>query len=275
VSENLDLVRSIVGPWERGDYGATDWAAAEVEYVHVEGPAPGTWIGIPGMAEGWREMLSVTAGHRVEAYEYRELEGDRVLVLFHLRGTGKTSGVDLGRMQANVASLFHINHGMVVRLVNYLDHDRALADLGLDEQALSDESAASDLGERVRIMLDSPDPSDFDAILASYAADAVWAMPTEEFTGVDAIRRHWEEWFDSYEDFWFESAEIVDFGNGVVLAVVRQGGRLGGGAPELRQELALIYEWSKGVIVRVTASAAHADIDEARGTAERLAQERR
>jgi len=133
VSANLDLVRSIVGPWERGDYSSVDWADPEIEYVHVAGPAPGSWVGINGMEEGWGEMLSVMTEHRVEAYEFRELDGDRVLVLFHLRGHGRTSGLDLGRMQAKVASLFHVDGGRVTRLVNYLDRDRALADLGLAE----------------------------------------------------------------------------------------------------------------------------------------------
>jgi hypothetical protein len=36
-----------------------------------------------------------------------------------------------GQMQAKVASLFHIRGAQVTRLVNYLDSDRALADLGV------------------------------------------------------------------------------------------------------------------------------------------------
>ncbi len=84
------------------------------------------------MAEGWREVLSILAGHRVAADQYRELDGDRVLVLFHLRGRGKASGVDLGQMNARVATLFQLRDAKVVRLVNYLDVDSALADLGLE-----------------------------------------------------------------------------------------------------------------------------------------------
>jgi ketosteroid isomerase-like protein len=133
VSKNLELVRSIVAPWERGDYGTVDWAYPEIEYLHADGPAPGSWIGIAGMTEGWREMLSVMTGHRVEAYGFRELGGGRVLVLFHLRGLGKTSGLDLGQLRTRLASLFCINDGKVTRLVNYVDGDRALADLGLED----------------------------------------------------------------------------------------------------------------------------------------------
>ncbi|HUH81966.1 MAG TPA: hypothetical protein VLZ06_11630 [Solirubrobacteraceae bacterium] len=133
MSENLYLVRSICAAWERGDYSSVDWADSDIEYEHVGGPAPGKWTGVSGMAEGWRSVIDVTAGHCVTVDDYRELGDDRVLVLFHLSGHGKTSGLDLGQMQASVASLFHLRRRKVKRLVNYLDPDRALADLGLEE----------------------------------------------------------------------------------------------------------------------------------------------
>jgi hypothetical protein len=37
------------------------------------------------MVEGFREMLRSGNEYRVEADEYRELDGERVLVLFHAR----------------------------------------------------------------------------------------------------------------------------------------------------------------------------------------------
>lgn len=131
MSENLELVRSICTAWERGDYSSVEWAHPEIEYAHRGGPAPGTWTGVAAMAAGWRDILGVMTEHRVTVDEYRELDDGRVLVFFQLSGRGRTSGLELGQMHARVASLFHVRGAQVIKLVNYLDSDRALADLGL------------------------------------------------------------------------------------------------------------------------------------------------
>jgi len=133
VSENLDLVRSIYAAWERGDFGSADWAHPEIEYVRAEGPEPGTWIGVSGMAEGARTYLDAWDDLRFVVDEYRELDEARVLVFDHRSGRGKASGLQLGQMRTQSAHVFHIRDGKVTRLVIYLDRNRALADLGIEE----------------------------------------------------------------------------------------------------------------------------------------------
>jgi ketosteroid isomerase-like protein len=141
-SANVELVRSIYAAWECGDFSSTAWAHPEIEFVYVGGPSTGSWKGLPGMAEGFRDWFGAWEGVRVQAEEYRELDSERVLVLFRPSGRGKTSGVELGQMRARGASLFHIRDGKVTRLVNYLDREHALADLRLAPEAPSAGSTA-------------------------------------------------------------------------------------------------------------------------------------
>lgn len=139
-SSNLDLVRSIYGTWERGDWSSVEWADPEIQWVSADGPAPGSWTGLAGMAEGWREWLSAWKEFRIEVDEYRELDDERVLVLPRVSGRGKTSGLELGQMWTKGAALFHIRDGKVTRFVFYWNRERALADLGLAPEAGSPRS---------------------------------------------------------------------------------------------------------------------------------------
>ena len=135
MSENLDLVRSISTPWERGDFGSIDWAHPEIEYVIADGPAPGSWKGIAGMAQGWTEFLRAWDEFRVKAEGYRELDGEHVLVLAHFSARGRTSGLEVRQFTTTKggANLFNLRGGQVTRLVVYWDRARAFADLGLAE----------------------------------------------------------------------------------------------------------------------------------------------
>jgi ketosteroid isomerase-like protein len=130
-SANLDLVRSIHAAFERGDWSSAEWAHPEIELVFADGPTPGSWTGLAGMAEGYRGWLSAWEDLRVVVEDYRELDDERVLVLFSARGRGKTSGLELEHMRAKSASLYHVRGRKVTRIVVYINRERALADLGL------------------------------------------------------------------------------------------------------------------------------------------------
>jgi ketosteroid isomerase-like protein len=131
MSANLDLVRSIYAAWERGDFSSAEWAHPEIEFVVPDGPDPGTWKGLAEMTESWRSQISAWEGFHAVADEFRQLDDERVLVLGHIGGRGKTSGLEVGQ---KVAELFHIRDGKVARLVTYWERDRAFADLGLSPE---------------------------------------------------------------------------------------------------------------------------------------------
>jgi ketosteroid isomerase-like protein len=139
VSANLDLVRSILAAWERGELRSVDCADPEIEFVFADGPDPGTWRGHSGLADAFRDWLSAFAGFRVQATEFRELDDERVVALTVAGGHGKASGLDLAQI-GKAAHLFHVRRRRVTKLVVYFDRERAFSDLGLATEAGSSES---------------------------------------------------------------------------------------------------------------------------------------
>jgi len=132
MSAHLDLVRSIYADWEQGDYSSAEWADSDIELVIPDGPTLGRWRGLAGMAEAFRAVVSAFDRLTVEVEGYRELDDERVLVLFRRFGRGKASGLDFGQVRSRGAALFHVRDGKVTSLVAYWDRDRAFADLDLE-----------------------------------------------------------------------------------------------------------------------------------------------
>ena len=131
MSGNLDLVRSLFAVWERGDYSSAEWAHPEIEYVFADGPSPGSWTGVAGMAEGLRDFASAWDQLLTKAEEFRELDAERILVLTYYAGRGKTSGLEVGQTRTEGAHLLHLREGKVIRYVVWFNREHALADLGL------------------------------------------------------------------------------------------------------------------------------------------------
>ena len=131
MSENLDLVRSILADWQRADFRSVAWADPEIEYVLIGGPEPGKWDGVGEMTRSVRSYMSAWEDDRITAEEFRELDEERVLVLVRLSGRGKVSGLEIRDTEARGAEVWEIRDGRVVSLLMYWDRDQALADLGL------------------------------------------------------------------------------------------------------------------------------------------------
>jgi ketosteroid isomerase-like protein len=130
MSENLDLVRSIVAAHQRGEYDSADWADPDIEYVIADGPDAGVWRGRAGMAQAWRDVLTAYDHYLSVVDDIREIDGERVLVLGTGVGRGKSTGLDVAGRNATV---WQLRDGRVVRHIVYFDRANALADLGLEE----------------------------------------------------------------------------------------------------------------------------------------------
>jgi ketosteroid isomerase-like protein len=218
MSANLDLVRSIYADWERGDFSSSQWADPAIEYVQVGGLTPDPWTGLAGMAETMRGWLSGWEDFRIEADEFRELDGERVLVFAHYSGHGKTSGLEIGQVRITATTLLHVRNGEVTRLITYFDRDRALADLGL-------ESANLDL---VRSIYADWERGDF--------TKAEWAHPDIEWvstegpetghaTGLEGIAAAFRQWGAAWADFRIEAVEFIELGDERVLVTTHLRGR--------------------------------------------------
>ena len=126
--DDLERARRAWQALNRGDFDAV------LEYVHPDiewRPALG-----PGGVEGrvyrgrdayerWlrTELLEVWEEFRGENLEFRELPGDRILLLGELVVRGKASGLE---MRTPFGQIAYLRDGMAVRLDAFADHAAAL-----------------------------------------------------------------------------------------------------------------------------------------------------
>jgi ketosteroid isomerase-like protein len=223
------------------------------------------------MAKALRDTLSAWEDIRVEADEFRDLDGERVLVLHHFSGRGKASGRELGQMRSQGAYLFYLRDGKVTKLVGYWERGRARADLGL-ERAMSEEYTTPDPAELGQRLTDAINAREIDAVISLYAPDAVFDQFTfGVFEGRAAIRSFIEDWFGAYDEIETEVEERRDLDHGLAFIVYVQRGRLRGSTRWVHARVAFINAWADGLVQRTTV---YEDIDQARAAAERFAEER-
>jgi ketosteroid isomerase-like protein len=143
---------------------------------------------------------------------------------------------------------------------------------GILPLTMPEEFTTPDPVERVRRQFEAGNRRDIDAVISSFAVDAVLEGRAlgDIFEGQAAIRGFVESWFGMYEELEFKLEEVQDLGNGVVFAVVGQEGRPAGVASHVQQREGWVYVCVGGLIARLSSS----EIDEARAVAERLAESR-
>jgi ketosteroid isomerase-like protein len=141
---------------------------------------------------------------------------------------------------------------------------------------MSEESTTPDLLELGRRSNEAANRFDFDASLSVFEADVVWDLSPiglGTYEGIAAIRGLFEDWIGTYEEYEVSEEESVELGGGVTFLVQRPRARLKGSSGDVTVRYGQVNVWDDGLLVRSTFYL-EADIDEARATAARLAQER-
>jgi ketosteroid isomerase-like protein len=139
---------------------------------------------------------------------------------------------------------------------------------------MPEESTTADLEQAVRLAFDVINRRDFDAVVAGFAPDAVWDVPSMGlglFEGREAIRGLLEDWPRPYEDFAIELEEVRQLGIGAVFFVQRHRGRPARSSGFAAQRIGSVITWADGLVERF---ATFTDIDQARAAGERLARAR-
>lgn len=129
--ENVDLVRSIFEPGERGDFGDARWADREIEYTIVDGRA-GQLQGTRGISRGYANLAAMGAVR--DPCRPIPRAGQPTGSCADVRPRARqSSGMALEALSSVGAQLVHIRDGKVTGVDVYYDRHRALADLGLEE----------------------------------------------------------------------------------------------------------------------------------------------
>ena len=68
--------------------------------------------------------------------------------------------------------------------------------------------------------------------------------------GREALRAYFQDWIDTFDEFWFEAIELIDAGGDTVVAVERYGGRAKLSGIETDQTEAELFTIRDGKIAR-------------------------
>ena len=136
--ENVAIVRRVFEGFqaglERGDPGAayddTDVLAPDAEWIAVRDLGAEVFRGRDGFIEFMRRWTEDFEDWDIELERLLDVGEDRVVAVFHQSATGSASGVPV---ELNVAIVYDLEGGRVVRMRNYLDLDEALEAAGLPE----------------------------------------------------------------------------------------------------------------------------------------------
>ena len=129
---NVEIVRKLYTHWERGEFATPVFFDPEVQYSRIGAEVPGDageWHGVEDMWAANLEYLGALEDVRNVAEEFIDL-GERILVLDTQTARGRRSGAPV---EHQLAQLFTLHGGRIVRWESYWDRPEALRAAGLVE----------------------------------------------------------------------------------------------------------------------------------------------
>jgi ketosteroid isomerase-like protein len=133
---DVEIIRRLYEGFAHGDFGATPevWHP-EIRSGRVMGGSglegaglSGEWEGLEGLATNAWLWLEAWADLQVEACEFIDT-GEKIVVLTHQRGVGRSSGAPLDREMADV---YEVRDGKITAAHFYWNRADALAAAGIE-----------------------------------------------------------------------------------------------------------------------------------------------
>ena len=128
--ENVELVRTILEGWARGDFrvGSELFAAGFEWRQRPDAVEPGSHRG-DSIGTALRQLFKVWENYRIEAEEYIDA-GDGIVVVGRVHGTARGSGLELDE---DVFQLWRARDGKLISFEDFRDRAAALEAAGLSE----------------------------------------------------------------------------------------------------------------------------------------------
>jgi ketosteroid isomerase-like protein len=124
--DNVQVVRSILAKWAKGDYSSIDWADPDIVFRGGDGVES---QGLEVLTHRWREFLEAWDHFATSPERFIDLGDDHVLVLVRFEGRGRASGAPTTAFSGG--QLFTLRAGKVLRLDLYTSFGEALEAAGL------------------------------------------------------------------------------------------------------------------------------------------------
>ena len=126
--ENIELVQATVEHFAETGEPVWDTLHEDVEVHDHDILDAGEYRGHAGFGRWLEDWAAAWLEFSTEPEEFLDV-GDRVVMVFRMKATGRTSGVAVERQDAMV---FEVRNGKTVRLDYYNDREEALKAVGLE-----------------------------------------------------------------------------------------------------------------------------------------------